>query len=150
MSETLDWRKLAVRRDSRFDVLEKRFCSTKDSSNNDAAFGTIKEFMVFAALIGFQLDDYQPIDAKSNAGGVLLEIFHKTKHDAYIYLIALGRKPSLDILKDDNLKEAIGIFEGYCNGGLRHIDNWVMNNISEPLVKNILFNQTLEYLINNE
>tara|TARA_R110001583_G_scaffold3666_11_gene22709 strand:+ start:13907 stop:14362 length:456 start_codon:yes stop_codon:yes gene_type:complete len=150
MSESLDWRKLAVRRDSCFDVLEKRFCSTKDSTNPDAAFSTIKEFMVFAALVGFQLDEYQPITSKSNTGSILLETYASTKHDAYIYLIALGRKASLDILKDENLKEAIGVFEGYCNGGLRHIDNWVMNNISEPLVKNILFNETLEFLINQE
>ena len=56
----------------------------------------------------------------------------------------------LKILKDDNLRCSIAIFEGYCNSGLKHIDSWIMNNIGEPLVTNILFNQTLEYLVENE
>lgn len=150
MPEALDWRNLAVRRESRFEILEKRFCSTKDASSNDATFNTIKELMVFAALIGFQLDDYQPIEAKSNTGSILLGTYASTKHDAYIYLIALGRKSSLDVLRDDNLKDAICIFEGYCNAGLTHIDNWVLNNLGEPLISNVLFNQTLEYLIDND
>ncbi|MBE8232324.1 MAG: hypothetical protein HAW67_01215 [Endozoicomonadaceae bacterium] len=150
MAEIIDWRKLAVRRETRFEVLEKRFCSTKGASNSDTVFSTIKEFMVFAALIGYQLDKYKPIETKSGIGSILLETYASTEHDAYIYLIALSKEPSLSILKDENLRDAIGIFEGFCNAGLTHIDNWVMNNLSEPLIKNILFNQTLEYLIDNE
>lgn len=149
MTEIFDWRKLSVRRDSRFDVLEQKFCSTKSSENSDVVFRTVKEFMVFSALVGFQLDDFKPLKSSSSTP-ILLETYATTKHDAYIYLIALANNASLDILKDEGLRDAIGIFEGYCNAGLLHIDNWVLNNISEPILENILFYQTLNFLSDNE
>lgn len=150
MTDLIEWRKLAVRRDARFESLEERFCSTKGAKGDNRAFATVKELMVFAAMVGYQLDDYQPLESKVNTTPILLETYANTGHDAYIYLVALAKEPSLDMLKDENLRDAIRIFEGYCNSGLKQIDSWIMNNIGEPLVTNILFNQTLEYLIENE
>ncbi|WP_198650253.1 hypothetical protein [Oceanimonas marisflavi] len=150
MTETLDWRSLSVRRDSRFEALEGKFCSTKNSENSRSVFSTVKEFMVFSALVGFQLDEFKPLESKVNSTPILLSTYATTKHDAYIYLIALSKDPSLEIIKSENLRDAIGIFEGYCNGGLHHIDNWVMNNVGEPVTTDILFNQTLEFLTENE
>ncbi|EPT9249980.1 hypothetical protein ACVTNF_002150 [Photobacterium damselae] len=149
MADGIDWRKLGVRRDSRYESLEEKFCLTKGASDT-AVFSTVKELMVFAALVGVQLDKYEPITSKANTTSILLETYSSTEHDSYIYLIALLKEPSLDILKNENLRDAIGIFEGYCNGGLKHIDNWIINNIGEPLMANILFNETLVYLIDNE
>lgn len=150
MTETFDWRSLSVRRDSRFEALEEKFCSTKSSDNSESVFSTVKEFMVFAALVGFQLDNFKPLESKANSTPILLSTYATTKHDAYIYLIAIAKEPSLNILKDESLRDAIGIFEGYCNGGLHHIDSWIINNIGEPLVTDVLFNQTLEFLTDNE
>jgi dnd system-associated protein 4 len=150
MAELIDWRKLSVRRDSRFETLEERFCSTKGAKNEMRVFNTVKELMVFAALIGYQLDDYQPLESKVNTTPILLDTYATTGHDAYIYLLALAKEPSLDILQDSNLRDAIGIFEGYCNSGLKYIDGWLMNNIGESLVTNILFERVLEYLVENE
>ncbi|EGR7943016.1 hypothetical protein [Vibrio vulnificus] len=147
MADMIDWRKLSVRRDARFETLEERFCSTKGAKSDSRVFSTVKELMVFAALVGYQLDDYQPLESKVNTTPILLDTYATTEHDAYIYLLALAKEPSLNMLKDEHLRDAIGIFEGYCNSGLKHIDSWIMNNIGEPLVSNILFNQTLEYLI---
>ncbi|MCE4935883.1 hypothetical protein [Aliivibrio fischeri] len=150
MADMIDWRKLSVRRDARFEALEEKFCSTKGAKSDSKIFDTVKELMVFSALVGYQLDDYQPLESKTNTTPILLDTYATTDHDAYIYLLALAKEPSLDMLKDEHLRDAIGIFEGYCNSGLKHIDSWIMNNIGEPLVSNILFNQTLEYLIENE
>ncbi|MGY6031279.1 hypothetical protein [Phytobacter sp. AG2a] len=150
MAEIIDWRKLSVRRDSRFEFLEEQLCSTKGAKNDFQVFGTVKELMVFAALVGYQLDDYQPLESKVNTTPILLDTYSTTGHDAYIYLIALAKESSLDILKDENLRYAVNIFEAYCNSGLKHIDSWIMNNIGESMVANLLFNQTLEYLIENE
>ncbi|KJF81621.1 hypothetical protein [Photobacterium angustum] len=149
MADVIDWRKLSVRRDARFELLEDKFCSTKGASAL-AVFSTVKELMVFAALVGVQLNKYEPIAAKVKTTPILLDTYSSTNHDSYIYLIALFKEPTLDILRNENLRSAIGIFEGYCNGGLKHIDDWIMNNIGEPIMTNILFNQTLEYLVSNE
>lgn len=151
MAEMIDWRNLPVYRDVRFANLEERFCSTKGANKSGTSiFKTIKELMVFAALVGYQLDEYQPLDATVNKTDILLGTYATTKDDAYIYLIALTKEPSLDLLKDDNLRDAIQIFEGYCNGGLKNIDSWIMNNIGESLLTNVLFNQTLGFLVENE
>ncbi|CCN82729.1 conserved hypothetical protein [Vibrio nigripulchritudo SFn27] len=150
MAEMFDWRELSVYRDVRFESLEERFCSTKGAESDTRIFKTVKELMVLAALVGYQLGEYEPLKSKTHATPIKLGTYAKTGHDAYIYLIALAKEPSLDMLKDENLRDAIGIFEGYCNSGLKHIDSWIMNNIGEPLVTNILFNQTLKYLIENE
>ena len=150
MAEVIEWRKLSVRRDGRFESLEEQFCSTKGAKTDNRVFATVKELMVFAALVGYQLDDYQPLESKIKTTPILLETYANTGHDSYIYLIALTKKSCLDILMDEHLKDAIEIFEGYCNSGLKHIDNWIINNIGEPLVTNILFDQTLNFLIDNE
>ncbi|OBU13850.1 hypothetical protein AYY19_07095 [Photobacterium aquimaris] len=148
MADVIDWRKLPVRRDCRFEKLEEKFCSTKGASS--AIFSTVKELMVFAALVGVQLGKYEPIASKVNTIPILLDTYSSTNHDAYIYLIALLKEPSLEIIKSENLRDAIGIFEGYCNGGLKHIDNWIIDNISEPIIANVLFDKTFKYLTENE
>ncbi|CAH6804723.1 conserved hypothetical protein [Vibrio chagasii] len=149
MAEFTDWRKLQVYRDSRFESLESKLCTNKGSTDPNS-FGAIKDLMVFAALVGFQLGKYEPLNDKSRSTSILLETYASTNKDSYIYLIALSKEPSLDILKNEQLRKAISIFEGYCNGGLKHIDSWLMKNLSEPLVTNTLFNQTLEFLIEND
>jgi dnd system-associated protein 4 len=150
MADTIDWRKLPVRRSSSYESLVEKLCSTKSGADVKTIFPNIKEFMVFAALVAFQLDIYEPLHSKNSTIPILLETYASTEHDSYIYLIAIAKKQSLDILKDDSLKDAISIFEGYCNAGLKHIDNWVINNIGDPIMGNILFNQTLEHLNDNE
>ncbi|USD59499.1 hypothetical protein J4N45_13345 [Vibrio sp. SCSIO 43140] len=149
MAELTDWRKLQVYRDSCFESLESKLCTNKGSTDPNA-FGAIKDLMVFAALVGYQLDKFEPLTDKSSGSSILLETYASTDKDSYIYLIALAKEPSLDILKNEQLRKAIGIFEAYCNGGLKYIDSWLMKNISEPLVTNTLFNQTLEFLIEND
>lgn len=151
MDNQFDWRKMSVSRSTNYESLVERYCSTKNStSNEEAVFSTIKDFMVFSALIGFQLGLFKPLESKTNTIPIILETYASTNHDSYIYLMALSKKTSLDVLKDENLREAISIFEAYCNGGLEHINKWVFNNVGQHLNSDILFNETLEYLIETE
>ncbi|KAB7653192.1 MAG: hypothetical protein ACRDC6_09715 [Shewanella sp.] len=150
MAEMIDWRKLPVRRDCKFESLEELLCSTKGGAGDKKTFNTIKELMVFAALVGYQLDKYEPITAKAKTTPILMDTYATSNHDEFIYLIALAKQPTLDILKDENIRNAINIFECYCNGGLNHIDNWIISNIGEQNKVNILFNKTLDFLIECE
>lgn len=150
MDNYSEWRKLSVCRNTEYESLVEKFCSTKNASSKETVFSTIKDFMVFSALVGFQLDLYRPLESNMNKISIVLETYASTNHDSYIYLMALSKKKSLDILKDENLREAIGIFEAYCNGGLEYIRKWVFSNVGKDIGSDILFNQTLEYLIDNE
>lgn len=140
--------KLPVRRSDEYEKLVVQYCATKDAQPGEKkVFNTIKDFMVFAALIGFQLNKSKPLDGEMSTTSIILETYATTKHDAYIYLIALAKNEALDILKDENLRDAIKIFEGFCNAGLEHINKWVFDNIGQHISEDILFNQTLDYLL---
>lgn len=147
MYNEIDWQKLRVHRENKFEPLVNKLCASKGAHNQKAVFKTVKELMVFAALVGFQLDKFEPMNSRSNAVSISMETYATTDHDAYIYLIALAKTPMLDIIKDENLKDAIGIFEGYCNGGLHHIDDWLTKNIDETIYSEVLFQETLEFLV---
>lgn len=145
MNNQFDWRKMSVCRSTNYESLVECYCKNSNSSG-EVVFSTIKDFMVFSALVGYQLNLFKPLENKTNTISIILETYASTNHDSYIYLMALSKKPTLDILKDDNLKEAIEIFEAYCNGGLEHINSWVFNNVGQYLNSDILFNETLSYL----
>lgn len=141
-----EWQKLRVHRESKFENLVNKLCISKDNHNKNAVFRTVKELMVFAALIGYQLNKFKLLESRVNSTSISMETYANTDHDAYIYLLALAKSPTLDALKDEHLKDAIGIFEGYCNAGLHHIDNWLLQNMDEPLSNEVLFNETLSFL----
>lgn len=141
--------KLSVYRATCFEILEKDSVRLR-IRNEDIVFIDSQALMAFAVLFGYQLDDHRPLKSKITTTPISFETYAAIGHDAYIYLIALSKVPSLDMLKGESLRDAICIFEGYCNGGLHHIDNWIMKKIGEPLITNILFNQTLEILIEND
>lgn len=149
MDNQSDWRKMSVSRSTNYEALVERYCKDAASSG-EAVFGTIKDFMVFSALVGFQLNLFKSLESKTNTISIILETYASTNHDSYIYLMALSKRRTLDVLKDENLRDAISIFEGYCNGGLEHINNWVSNNVGQHLNSDILFNVTLEYLNETE
>lgn len=153
MNSSFDWRKLPVRRDKNFDVLVEKLCETKNEIDhtkseieNKKFFSTIKELMVFAALVGYEYGEKSVIDTKKESISILLETYATTDHDAYIYLLALTECKSLDTLKNENIKQAISIFENYCNGGLKIINNWMDENLNESLYSNIIFKKVLDFL----
>lgn len=153
MSVETAWRDLNVYRDSKYDNLVTRFCSTRtkateQDSQQSIIFKTVKELMVFAALIGLENENYKPISGGKKIP-ITLDTYSRTKHDAYIYLIALSKEPSLDVLKNENLPNAIRHFEAYCNGGLEIVSNWILENLSEDIGSNTLFNRVLEHLAAN-
>ena len=145
MTNVIDWRNQPVHRDAEYEALVEQFCSSKSPGNTkNVVFQHIKDFMIFAALVGFQLDLYKPLKSKNNTIKISLDTYSTTELDAYIYLMALSKYPTLDILKNENLKQTIEVFEAYCNGGLAHIKKWVFDNVGKHSSANILFNQTLD------
>lgn len=153
MSNLIDFRKIPVRRDREFEDLVKLFVSNKNSDSDDSGnyiFNTIKEFMVFAAMVGFEFDRFEPIKAQSETISIILETYMTTDDDAYIYLIALSKEPTLDILKNDNLKKAVEYFEGYCNAGLLIIKEWKDNNyLGEIIDAEFIFKKALAHIVDN-
>jgi dnd system-associated protein 4 len=145
MSKGLNWRTLSVYRDSRYEHLISKFASSEYGKKK--IFATNKDMMTFCALLGYEKELHQPIEASAKKISISLDTYSNTNDDAYIYLLALAKEPCLDILKTENLNKAIKLFEGYCNAGLKILDEWNMKHSGDPEGFDILFDESFEHLI---
>ena len=125
-SVSRDWRKLDVLRNRKFEHLIEKLVSKRPDGADRPLFSYNKDLMVFAAMLGYT------VGRKGSTGKdpikIELETYANDEKDGYIYLLALLEEKDMTILKDDRLKEAIKIFESYCNGGLEIIDLWFNEN----------------------
>lgn len=138
-----NWRSVSVNRSKEFEPLVERFA--KPEIGKVKIFTNIKDFMVFAALVGFEYDLFEEIDTKDKIS-ISLETYSNTDHDAYIYLLALHKTNSIDVLKNESLNDTVKIFEGYCNAGLIIIRSWVDKNPSNEDGIDIFFNEIYEHI----
>jgi dnd system-associated protein 4 len=56
---------------------------------------------------------------------IFMSVYIGDEKDGYIYLLGLLEQQDVKILKDQNLNDAISIFQEYCNGGLSIIKSWL-------------------------
>ena len=140
------WRPLPVKRDRRFEPLVERLCTNKDGHKQ--VFKYNKDLMVFAAVIGYSLEKRKRLDGDGIS--IILDTYSTDRKDAFIYLIALIVKRNGSILKDENLLDAIKIFEEYCNAGLEEIQLWLDENPKDHIGIDTLFNKVYDQVIKNE
>jgi len=93
-------------------------------------FPTIKDLMVFAAMVGKAMESRRPIATDLGIEHISRkEIFDDRKNLSYFYFLALVESGSLDvILSQKNRKheeEAVKVFEEYANGGFYTIHRWL-------------------------
>lgn len=139
---------IGVRRDSRYDGLVKRLCTGGDGFPYPV-FQYIKDLMVFAALVGYNNKKMIPIPVGADTISITLETYSTDQNDSFIYLLALMQSKDPHCLKDKNLLETIKVFESYCNGGLEIINNWFIENPSEPDILNIILDKIYDQVIRN-
>ncbi len=102
-------------------------------------FPTIKHLQCFAALLGFDQNRREKLD-RSNIENIEWHTFENTKHEYYIYLIALAETKDIAILRQDihnaestvKGEDMVRIFEEYANGGFEIIRSWLDKNPSDP------------------
>lgn len=148
-NEELRLSNISVRRDTRFEHLVDRLCK-REVSSHGTLFQYIKDLMVFAALVGYANKKKVPINQGANTISITLETYSSDEKDSFIYLLALMENRDTTCLKNENLHEAIRIFEAYCNGGLQLIEQWFLEESSEPDVMNILLNKIHQQIIKND
>jgi len=87
-------------------------------------FNTLAEVLVFAALLG-QSNARKKHVVDPRPDPIRLDIFENNHLDSYIYLLAIHDSGGFDLLKDENLDNAILNFEAYAFGGLEIIAEWI-------------------------
>lgn len=114
----------------------------KNPENSTAVFPTIKALMCFAAVLGFEQGRRAPFSRDQNmTESIEWHTFSNTKHDHYIYLLALAETNDLNILNDTHLDPPENanknnnmhiIFEDYANGGLEILQTWLKRTPGDP------------------
>ena len=148
VNEDLRLISINVRRDRKFEYLVDRLCDKK--SSHRPLFQYIKDLMVFAALVGHANKEMVPLSQGVSTIPITLEVYSSDDKDSFIYLLALMENQDATCLKNENIHEAIRVFEGYCNGGLGLIERWFVDNSSEPDVMNVLLEKIYEQIIIND
>ena len=111
----------------------------KNPDTGVQVFNTIKELQCFAAILGFDQKSRKKLD-RSNCENIEWHTFENTKHDYFIYLIALAETMDMAILRQDfnnaestvKGEDMVRIFEEYANGGFEIIRPWLDKCPSDP------------------
>ena len=88
-------------------------------------FPTLRDALSFAAALGYRERRRWPLDAKAGKEDIQAQIYNGNDAIDLIFAIGLAEKKSAAILKLENEKECIEIFEEYANGGLALITEWI-------------------------
>ncbi len=110
-------------------------------------FQSMREFMCFAAKLGFERGD--PIEMDSEITDIVDGRIFSNSAIAMdvLYSIGLASSPSISILDDDKEEDLISSFEGYAETGLSYIQEILLDNPSETDSINVLIKEiTKQYL----
>jgi dnd system-associated protein 4 len=140
------WKKLSVKRDRCHEPLVDKLCFDKDG--NKPVFSFLKDLMLFASMVGYSEGKRKVLGTDSIS--ILLETYASDQKDSFIYLLALMNKKDGIVLKDENLPEAIKIFEEFCNAGLEKIQLWLDENPGDHEGIDTLNKKIYEQVIINE
>lgn len=146
-----NWRNIQINRDRKHENLVHHLVE----NSNTAIFNFNKDLMVFAAMLGYHYGIKRPLS--SDTIQIVLQTYHSTEDDGYIYLLALLENKNATCLKNENLIESKKIFEEYCNGGLELLQDWFDSNpadvekvdtlqqkVEEHILQNLVLNQQNE------
>jgi len=114
----------AVKRSARFEPIVRQLAVSTHPTAKRQIFPSMRELICFAAVLGFDRNSTRHLDEETEEiDGRIFEA-HQQSTDL-IYLIALAQSRDAEILRDENMDRAIGIFEQYADGGLSIIESWL-------------------------
>lgn len=142
-TNSLNWRTVGVKRERAHDALIQRL-----TLDNKSLFTYLKDLMVFGAMVGHSLGRRKPISGDTVE--IILDTYASDQKDGFIYLLALVETKNGTVLKDENLKETVKVFEEYCNAGLYEITDWLDKNPGDPVGIDTLLFKILSEISKND
>ena len=142
-ADSLNWRTVGVQRERNHDALIARL-----SADNKSIFQYLKDLMVFAAMIGYSSGERREVQGDTIE--IILETYATDEKDGFIYLLGLLEHKDGHVLKDQNLRKCVEVFEEYCNAGLYIIENWLDDNPGDPAGVDTLLYQIYTKMDENE
>lgn len=135
-----------VKRSKKFDGLVEALAKTDE--NRPKLFETIRELVVFAAMLGFAEGKRVKLSSAHKTEDISYQQFEFNNSNDFIYLIAVGETETTDVLKQESEIDIVLIFEEYANGGLETIAAWMSEFADEnghrALIQGLIKNDYLE------
>lgn len=114
-----------VRRPAQYEALFKRFTDTSHPDSERPIFTTQRDFLCFAAVLGFHAGERTPLGANTLELDGRVFDNHETSKDI-VYLVALAATREPGVLHPDQEDKMVAVFEEYAATGLRVIDDWLI------------------------
>lgn len=113
-----------VKRSSAHEVMVQKLATYPHPVSNKSIFPTLRELMVFAAVLGFEKDMKHPLQGKViDLESRPFESSSQTMD--LLYLIAIAHTKDVDILRENREDEMLTVFEEYANGGFEVLAEWL-------------------------
>jgi dnd system-associated protein 4 len=113
-----------IRRSNKYENIVQVLAGPKGTT----VFGTIKQLMIFAAMLGFSKKKRKKLNPADGYEDIMYETFTTDDSHDYIFLIAVAHSGDASILAEENDEEIVTIFEEYANGGFEIIADWMFQN----------------------
>lgn len=88
-------------------------------------FPTLREALTFCAVLGYKERRKVPLDNSAGTEDIAGAQYQLNEAVDMIFALALAEAKDSDILRPDNEKDCIRIYEEYANGGLELVQGWV-------------------------
>jgi len=141
--DSINWRNVGVRRERNHDALIARL-----SADNKSIFQYLKDLMVFAAMVGYSRGERREV--RGDTIDIILDTYATDEKDGFIYLLGLLEHKDGHVLKDQNLRKCVEVFEEYCNAGLYTIEAWLDDNPGDPSGIDTLLHHIYSKIVENE
>ena len=115
----------SVHRSGEFEELVQMLGASENKAGEGKLFKLLRDVLTFAAVLGYREKQRKPFDPKYGKEDIQASVYQRNEATEIIYAIALGDQKTTDILKPENERECIKIFEEYANGGLNIINGWL-------------------------
>jgi len=142
-SDSVNWRTIGVKRERKHDALIARL-----TLENKSIFQYLKDMMVFAAMIGYSQGERRELSGETI--DIILETYATDEKDGFIYLLGLLELKDGQVLKDQNLRKCVEVFEEYCNAGLYFMEAWLDDNPGDPSGVDTLLDKIYNQMAENE
>ena len=125
---------VSVNRSKVFEAIVQKLSGEKAilfAESGKKLFPTIREFLTFCALLGFQSKTRLKLDTSSGTEDIQGVIYEDTEALEFIWLIGLAETQNIELIQDGNERKCAEIFEEYANGGLQILHNTLTSTSEE-------------------
>lgn len=88
-------------------------------------FATLREAMSFCAVLGYKERRKKPLDPHAGTEDIAGAQFQINEAVDIVFALALADSKNSDILRPEQEKDCVQIYEEYANGGLELVQSWI-------------------------